>query len=241
MDNLEKCPICGSELLARRPDAGTSPRVTDENGTVWARLVYYTQCMACGITFQNPRMNKEELHEYYASGVYRAELNQTQENLDGDEERRAQFISNTIRNSPSLEAPESHLDVGCSRGYLLRDVGAYKKVGVDLNSDYLTEEIDQHCTSLDDVKGKFDLITLVHGLEHELDPVDTLKKCVRHLKKDGTILVEVPSKSSPGGPMRLAHTYVFEPWTLIDVAHRAGLEAVGVALTPHILITFKRS
>lgn len=239
MIKLGSCPICDSTLLTRHPQAATSPPSENEQGLLVSVVTLYDRCIECGIVFQNPRMHVNEINEFYSSGKYRKEVAASQERQDEDEKERAEIIGSIIENS--TKDVDSHLDVGCSRGYLLSRVGAQKKLGVDLNPKHCTEEGIEVVSSLDDVKGKFDIVTIIHTLEHVTDPVETLKKCASKMEKEGLVIVEVPGAGSPGGPLRLAHTYFFEPWALIGIAKRAGLSPVGVILTNHILVIFKRS
>lgn len=236
---LKSCPVCGSSLMYQHPAMGTQPRFRNEDGMPVGILTTYFRCLNCGVVFQNPRMTEESLTEYYASGQYRAELHTDQKNLDRDEKAQAERLSINIL-SEGKDAPKSHLDIGCSRGYLLREVDARFKVGVDLYKEYVEAEMNEFHTSLDDVSGKFELITMIHELEHELYPSIILKQVATHMNKNSTLMVEVPSSSSPGGPLRLAHTYYIEPYVLSRICEMVGLEVVGFAFTPHTLATIKR-
>jgi 2-polyprenyl-3-methyl-5-hydroxy-6-metoxy-1,4-benzoquinol methylase len=48
-------------------------------------------------------------------------------------------------------------------------------------------------SKIKDVKQKFDYITLFHVFEHIKDPLELLGNLKNNLKKDGSILIEVPN------------------------------------------------
>lgn len=235
-ETLTLCPICGSKLIANGINAAENIR--EENKNTIADIVKYNRCLGCGVMFQNPRMDKETLQEYYSSGKYREQVSSKPQAQDDDEKKRAEYIYRAIYDSVTKSAaPESHLDIGCSRGYLLKSVAAKRRVGVDLNPGYCAFKDIEIYTSLDGVTGKFDVITMIHELEHELDPLATLKKVSKLLKPSGTLMIEVPSVNSPGSPYRLSHTFAFEPWSLNYLMEKAGFKIKGIAFTPHILVS----
>jgi SAM-dependent methyltransferase len=87
---------------------------------------------------------------------------------------------------------------------------------------------------------RYDLITLVHSLEHVAQPVEALAGLRPLLAPGGRVVVEVPHARSVERlrPRRRheildlpAHLYHFVPGTLAAVAHRAGLAVDEVALT----------
>ena len=235
-ETLQECPVCASKLLTGHNN--TADRLREQDGEVIASIIQYALCLNCGIIFQNPRMDEADTHEYYMSGRYRASMNGDKKNPDDKEKKRAEYIYryayDRVTNSA---APESHLDIGSSRGYLLKSVGAKRRVGVDLYPEYCEFKDIEMYTSMDDVKGKFDLITIIHMLEHERFPVQALKDARSKLKPNGTLIVEVPAEPSQYG---LPHLFVFKSWTLAYCLNRAGFEMIGVAFTPHILVTAKK-
>lgn len=240
MIKLENCPICRGGLIAEYPSVGSSPRFfSEEFGMELAVITKYNICLACGTVFQNPRMEDEEVERYYSSGKYRFEM-QSREDLDEDEKRRAErlhrFIYDNVTHS---KAPTSHLDIGCSRGYLLKKIGANVSIGVDTNPEYAEDDVAVF-KSLGEVNRKFELITIIHTLEHVTDPVEFLMEAAEKLDDGGRIVIEVPSSKSPGGPLRLAHTFFFEPWALTQAIARAGMRLLAIGFTPHTLVVVEK-
>ncbi len=185
-------------------------------------------------------MTDSELDKFYSEGHYRRTLNLTDEVLDKDEEYRAKTDAEIIRKNVSKVT--SHLDVGCGRGYLLNKVGAKIKVGVEPDADRLKYKSIMLYSKVSDVPQEpFDLVTATHVLEHEPDPLNFLKAMVRLINKDGNIIIEVPTWKSPGGPLRLAHLYHFEPDVLRLMCKEVGLEVEHTEFTPHLVLICKRA
>ncbi len=200
----------------------------------------YSQCRECHVIFQNPRMSDKELDRYYGEGYYRRTLNLTDEAKDKDEMYRAKMDAEIIKRHVGTIG--SHLDIGCSRGYLLELVGADRKAGVEADVDSVTVKgIDVH-TDIDRVGEKrFDLVTAIHVLEHVADPLIFLKRMVACTNPKGHLIIEVPTWKSPGGPLRLAHLFHFEPDVLRLMCKEVGLKVIGTEFTPHLVLICKRS
>ncbi len=91
------------------------------------------------------------------------------------------------------------LDVGCGAGRFLRSLrfAGFRGecVGVDpfLRRDHsLAGGIQLIRGEIDAVRGRFDMITIVHVLEHSDGPIDMLRNARERLRSDGTIVVTIP-------------------------------------------------
>lgn len=239
---LDKCPICGSKNIVNSnkfvvtpiPKYELMPNVTIDAGAI----VQYCICRSCNIYFQNPRLSDKELEDFYQKGYYRKAINITDDKKNNDGMGRAKFDSEIIKKQLGLNI-DSHLDIGCSRGYLLEYIGAKKKVGVDTDYQNVSVKNIKIFKKLSDVKDKFDLVTLIHTLEHVPYPKDYLEKVANLLKPDGYFVVEVPTWNSPGGALRLPHLYHFEPDALRLLLKEAGLKPIQTEFTPHLIFICK--
>lgn len=241
---VEKCPLCGAEGEKYNVQNVASDAVTMPFGPYEMQYAYrsvFYRCMRCGFSYQNPTMGPELQRYYYESGLYRSETGQLVENLDLNEKQRGQRIINVMEALGIIPQKPFHmLDVGCSRGFLL-DMMVNKHActieGVDLNDKYCQLPIKVSKT-LNDVPNWFDLITAIHVLEHQSDPVSFLKDIRKHLADGGKLVVEVPFLD---GPYRLPHPVVFEPHTLGLAMKLAGFDVKTVILKPHLLVVAVKS
>ena len=234
--HLERCAICGNgETTDTKYAAAPSFDVELAPGFAVhaAAIVTYERCAGCGAWAQNPRLDDESLGRYYGEGIYRATLGIPQDRIDADELERAKTDAAYIAHHIGPVA--SHLDIGCSRGYLLQQVGAMCKVGVEPNAAWPMAGLDT-MRSIDEVNGRYDLVTMIHMLEHEPYPLEMLCKAANRLDEHGRLVVEVPSWRSKGGPLRLAHLWHWEEMSIRETLSRAGIEVMNIISTPHILV-----
>ena len=233
---VESCPLCGSKLNQYYGD-GRAPMLSHPDifgGVTLAVITSYYQCLECGLIRQSPRLSDASLSELYSSGEYRRLLNLSQEAIDADELTRAKRIY------PLIEGKFSHLDIGCSRGYLLemsRDDGR-KVLGVEPNAGYPNEGVPTVYT-LQQVKSVWHTITCLHVLEHVTDPADYAEQMMVLMAHGGRLILEVPSEKSQGGPLRLWHTFLFTPPVIMRLF--TGLKLVDYQHTPHHLFIFEKS
>ena len=232
------CPVCKSTTGFQYISQTTStPHFTVklDFGTVVAGvIVKYSRCLNCGLILQNPRMSDKEIEAFYTGGTYRSTMQNTPEELDKDEDLRAQTIASTL-SKLNVNNIKRHLDIGASRGFLLDWVGAKVRVGVELNEEYHNDRNgNKYYKRLEEVaEKKFDLVSLVHVLEHVSHPMDVLLQATRKTQRGGHVYIEVPSDFSKGGWARLAHLFHFEPPTMRYMLNKAGLVIKAEYLSPH--------
>lgn len=239
MKTIESCPFCKSDNIVAINDIGLVPSFIYEvmpGTSVYASIISrYSKCTDCGLIFQSPRMSDPDLNKYYSQGYYRRSKNGTLEELDRNERYRARIDADIIKKH--VKKIGSHLDIGCSHGYLLEVVWGDTKIGVESDVEWEMVEGIKVYNSLEEVPSQsFDLVTAIHVLEHVPDPFTYLKKIAKFVKKSGRLVIEVPTWKSPGGPLRLAHLYLFEPPFLRKMCMNAGLTVVHEEFTPHLLI-----
>ena len=103
-------------------------------------------------------------------------------------------------NIRSLDA--AVLDVGCGLGdrlLTLQQEGFTNLTGID---PYIDDDIVYPCgvkvfkTTLNDIDGAYDYITLHHSFEHMPEPISVIQKLHSLLKHGGTVLIRIPVVSS---------------------------------------------
>jgi hypothetical protein len=167
-------------------------------------------------------MSASRIDEYYSSGLYRETLGISVERMDADEQGRVGKVTEWLNLHP-----ESHVDIGASRGYLLQSIGAPVQRGYDKNPKYAEAGVTGDPSALE----KYELVTAVHVLEHTLDPLGELE-WYKSLTSD-YIYVEVPGKNCKGGPLRFPHLYYFPPEWLVGVLERIGLKILRSETEPN--------
>jgi hypothetical protein len=187
----------------------------------------YVKCEACGLVAQSPRMTDERIDQFYSSGLYRQTLGIPVESMDADELARARDISLWLR--AHNISPQSHIDIGASRGYLLREVGAPVQYGLDSNKDY--------GGSTSGNVGKYELVTAIHVLEHVTNPHAEIQ-LYKSLSTD-KVLIEVPGMNCKGGPLRFAHLYYYPSALLVEMLEQAGMTILELETEPNTRVLAK--
>jgi 2-polyprenyl-3-methyl-5-hydroxy-6-metoxy-1,4-benzoquinol methylase len=137
------------------------------------------------------------------------------------------------------------LDIGCGKGaflYLLKEKFHGHPKGLDFDKKcaaYCQKELDLDVREGDvnnhdeAIKESYDIITMWAYLEHEPDPISTLKKVRSLLSDDGLLFIEVPNEQSLenkifGKKSFLyevpVHMYNFSPLTLAKLVNKAGFK-----------------
>lgn len=211
-------------------------------------IFHFVRCEACGLAYQNPRIPIERIVQYYDDeyiahrkktdwGVLTRAYERALDRLDAAKER-------IVTRAVSLTSASDVLDVGCAVGTFLqrlrRKYGA-RVAGIDfkdLSAHPSLEGVEFHRglfyeAPLDD--NRFDLVTMWHFLEHDYDPVRSLRTAARVLKLGGWLVVEVPRLDSVTfrlfgsrwpGLQAPQHTVLFDRRHLVDFVEDAGFELV---------------
>lgn len=221
-----KCYLCGSEqqhIFARVASFGFP-------------LVYY-QCETCGLVFQSLTESRAVDPTFYEE-TYRKIYQESEEPTLKDlwvQEQRAGVLAGFLK-SQNRPNPKRILDIGASAGVLLQTFQSLfncDAVGVEPGKAYRAYAESkglQMVASLDDLldpdPGCFDLVSILHVLEHLPDPLDTLTTIrEKLLSKEGALLVEVPNFYSHDC-FELAHLTCYTPHTLHEMLRRSGYKFV---------------
>ena len=217
-----KCLLCGSEQneIFSRVESFGFP------------LVYY-QCEDCGLIYQSLGANQAADPAFY-SETYRQIYQSTQEPTLKDlwvQEHRAMFLVGVLH-TVNITPPARILDIGASTGVLLtafKDAFGGEVIGVEPGDAYREHAEGRGIRMFASVEkllesspGKFDLISMIHVLEHLPDPVGMLKTIRMELLKDsGVLLLEVPNFFTHES-YELAHLACYTPHTLQMALRQAG-------------------
>ncbi len=217
-----RCYLCGSD----------SKRVFNRVDSFGFPLIYY-QCDQCGLVYQLLEESQAADPEFYSETyrkIYQDHVEPTAKDIYV-QEKRAPFLIQWIKNYLP-HPPKRVLDIGASTGILLeafRNAFQCEVVGVepgDAYRAYAEGKGIRMAPALDDLigehPGQFDLVSMIHVIEHLPDPVGTLKLIRENLlTSNGLILVEAPNFYAHDS-YELAHLTCFTPHTLVEVLRQAG-------------------
>lgn len=246
MKNVELCPICLSTEKAE-----VYPSTLDvEQAAGGARLDPYAahyaidRCSGCGLLRSNPVLVDSRVKELYEQ----AEATNV---IEGEEENVRRTMAGYYRLvQPYLRGRQRMLDVGCDMGFLLdvaaRD-GFQELHGIEPNptARRVAEQIPGAVISARFYEEElyaeesFDLITLIHVLDHVFDPRAVVARAMRHLRPGGILLAVVHNVRSLLGwtlgerfpVFNLYHHFFFSKQTLGGLCTSVGFDVPAVVST----------
>lgn len=219
-----KCPLCGK----------SQARVLSEMESFSFKVRYYL-CQVCGFVFQNPGESAAANPAFYED-TYRQLYQSTEEPTAKDlrqQRLRAEYQLNLMQNHGVCRLWRA-LDIGASSGILMQTINeAYgpEMIGVEPGNAYrkLAEEKGfKLYPSLEQLQAnettRFDLVTMMHVLEHLEDPLGTLSEIRTNLlSENGFLLVEVPNFYAHDS-YELAHLSCFTEHTISEMLKQAGFD-----------------
>jgi SAM-dependent methyltransferase len=227
------CNLCGS----------SNSTVVFEAGVAQASRV--VKCDDCGLMYASPRAklpDQDEIKDYDPEVTRRAQ--ETSRDRYEKEEFQVRDYEDT-RAYLRKAYPERGrlLEIGCSMGFLLAKFrgDGWEVEGIEPNRGYcefigeshgikasptILEEADRSAES-------FDVIVMLHVIEHVPNPLGTLKEIYRVLKPGGTLVLETPRYDSLMFKLLRhrersvscdGHIYFFTTGTLRAMCRKAGFE-----------------
>jgi SAM-dependent methyltransferase len=241
------CAICAStarEQVYRETveaDHGDAPtRVADPE----SRHYRINRCLDCGLVYSSPIFDEAGVAALYTQSPHT--------NVRPGEEDN---VRNTFRGyyrlaRPHLGGRTRVLDIGCDVGFLLSVAAADgfgELHGVEPNPRAATTArtvprshiVETFYEATEYPENHFDLVTLIHVVDHLVEPRRLLGRVLRDLKPGGVVLAVVHNAGSLLArllgsrfpPYNLYHHYFFTKRTLGLLLERAGLEPVWVGAT----------
>jgi SAM-dependent methyltransferase len=222
---VQNCPLCGS--------TASSPFDQREfRGHPVTNVI----CQACGLVYQSPRMTQVESLSFYDT-EYRL-LYQGQEGPNPKDlavqTARAQVALDFVRQQ--IKSSTHILDIGSSAGILLQQLQAhyqcracgvepgtiYRRYAQSFGLEVFSSLEELHATGL----SHFNLVSMMHVLEHLPNPVEYLKNISdKFLEPDGWLLLEVPNLYAHDC-FEVAHLVSFSAHTLTQVVQKAGYRVI---------------
>jgi len=201
------CKVCGEEALDEFSGFAELCRVTSDCKPFRSggRLAI---CCSCGAV-QKPTDEKwlseiDEIYSAYAAYYQSAGVEQAVFDPSvGEPKTRSAAILKRLSQVHSLKEKGDLLDVGCGNGVLLTAFSSlmpnWSLNGQDL-SEIALKKLSTipgfkklFTTPLNEITSAFDMVSMIHSLEHFPDPVQALTHIKPLLADDGCLLVQVPN------------------------------------------------
>jgi 2-polyprenyl-3-methyl-5-hydroxy-6-metoxy-1,4-benzoquinol methylase len=202
------------------------------------------RCRQCALLYSSPILDRAQVESLYQGSAHANVVEGEETNV----KRTMRHYYDMAR--PLLRRRGRALDIGCDVGLLLqvaRDDGfeelrglepvpAAASVAARIPGAVISGEFYEQADFPSD---HFDLITLVHVVDHLVDPIAILERVRGHLAPGGLALAVVHNSRSLLArllgerfpPYNLYHHYFFDPATLKRLFERAGFEPMRVAST----------
>jgi SAM-dependent methyltransferase len=241
---MSACHVCRAASL--RENEGFRPlrRVTSDCRP-WPAGGGIGTCDVCGATQKLVddawRKDVERIYDGYAiyhqgAGAEQAVFDQA----SGAAQSRSARLVDGLRGVLDLPASGRLLDIGCGNGAFLRAFAGlragWKLTGTettDRNRDAVAAiaQLERfHVGDHGRLDGAFDLVSLVHVLEHLENPVRELARLHERIAQNGHLLIEVPFfHDNPFDLLIADHATHFTPDVLVRVLRAAGFAIVSLA------------
>ncbi len=235
------CHICGAQQLDLVSNYHDLPRVASDC-VPWRSGGRLGICKAC-LCVQNP-VDPEwhaETHEVYSKYKIYTQSSGSEQGVFAEGKQlipRSAKIFQRAATYFDLAKPGRLLDIGCANGELLRCFGRlaphWKMVGFEID-DKRRKEVESipgveafASGSLEKLTKSFDIITLIHVLEHLPKPTQWLRDLHRLLEPRGLVLIQVPDpKQNPYNLLVADHCSHFIIPDLIEIAEQAGYQILA--------------
>jgi SAM-dependent methyltransferase len=156
----------------------------------------------------------------------------------GEFKPRSELIADLLKDSYDLPRNGSLLDIGCGNGAFLRSMSQsfpeWTVAGADINDTYRDQILsigpratfkvtDELAASHD----RYDVVALIHCLEHIPGPVKYLAEARRYIKPGGRLLIQVPdAERNPFDLVVADHASHFVKATVAAIVEAAGYKLI---------------
>jgi SAM-dependent methyltransferase len=239
------CPICGGADKTVVYESRLSPAFDETTPPSPYSSHYRINRCACGLLYSSPIMDEVGVAALYEKS---SETNVAPGEEDNVRRTMRLYFELAV---PHLAARERVLDIGCDMGFLLeaaRAAGFVELHGIEPNpvarriaaarlpgarvSARFFEQTDYPADH-------FDLIAMIHVLDHLFDPATVLRRALASLRPGGLVIAVVHNVHSALGRLlgerfpifNLYHHYFFDKSTLAALFRAHGFEVIRVAST----------
>lgn len=230
------CQVCSADSLEAVESYTSLPRVTSDCKS-WPAGGKLTVCHTCGACQKIPDAAWfDDIERIY--GAYQIyQLSEGSEQIifsaDGKAAPRSRLLADFVRQTVKLPTKGKLIDIGCGNGGALRTFSQtlpeWQLYGTEL-TDASLEDLKQLPNFVrlftgrqPEIKERFELVTMIHSLEHMPAPAKTLSEAADLLDDGGKLFVEIPDvETSPFDLIVADHLVHFSRATLRLLTERAG-------------------
>jgi len=219
-------------------------------------------CMECGLVYSSPRLTTDSTIKFYSSDEYRHiyegestekiffnryrnAINYKYDTSNSQQYKELIFVDFLNKSGITFN---SVCEVGAGGGTNLIPFKRMGKevMGIDYSEKLVSlgnkEGINMMQGSIADMDKPYDLVNLIHVLEHFLDPVGQIKQLSKNVNR--YLFIEVPGIINKFPSLQNAHLYYFSINTLFSCIYRAGFKAIDYKVIDsnnYIMALFKKS
>ena len=227
------CWVCGRETLTRVRESTLPAALSSESFQItdkqYGRMGALDRCDGCGF------------HQCSdLSGVLDFYVDMEDEQYEETRESRALQELGILQHIPQGARYGRLLDIGAGSGILVEQAqkmgfeaeGVEPSIKLQAHAEKLGLNVHRGVLPHPDVRGLFDVITIVDVIEHVPDPVGLLRQARMLLAPKGVLLVATPDRRSLAARLmgwkwwhyRIAHIGYFDPASFTEAISRAGLD-----------------
>ena len=231
--STRRCWICGDASLVRVYDGNLPATLTSSDFQItdkqYGRMAALDRCGNCGFHQCTDMAN---VLEYY--------VEMEDQQYERTREARALQERGILHHIPASRLRGRLLDIGAGSGILIEQAKklGFEAMGVEPSIELQTRAV-QHGLNVHlgvlphiDIRGPFDIITVVDVIEHVSDPIGLLRQARELLAPDGLLLVTTPDRGSVAALLmgwkwwhyRVAHIGYFDRATLGATIGKSGFE-----------------
>lgn len=237
------CHVCGDRAIDIVPSYEF--RGVTSDCMPWHRGFQLCVCRSCGcvqkVTDDVWKSDVDKIYQGYS--IYHQGDGAEQAVFDGATGKpsaRSEYLLQHLCNAVKLPKKGRLLDVGCGNGVLLSAFNhllpSWTLAGTELNDKYqkVVEGINGveafYTCSPGQVPNTYTLITMIHVLEHILNPREFIASLQEKLEDGGFLVVQIPNYiQNPFDLLIVDHCTHFSVETVTELVNRAGCQIVSVA------------
>ncbi|MDP3561076.1 MAG: class I SAM-dependent methyltransferase [Legionellaceae bacterium] len=245
MRELLVCPICLSEDRKLVYPSTLVSEISHKNiPDPYSAHYQINQCSGCDLRFSSPILDEQGVTALYCQSE-----NGNISDGEFDNVRRTMYNYYDLA-KPYIKARDKVLDIGCDVGYFLESAleDNFKEIhGLEPTTParVIAEKLpnskisEKFYEAIEYEANYFDLVSMIHVLDHLVDPSIALKKAHHELKIGGLLIAVVHNSKSILGVMmgekfpvyNLYHHYFFTKSTLRKLLESQGYEVIKVVST----------